>query len=530
MARGALALVLHAHLPFVRHPEHPSFLEEAWLFEALTETYLPLLRAFDRLVEAGVPFRLTVSLSPTLVAMLRDGLLLRRYTQHLDRLQALAAAEAERTRGDPAIARLAVLYGTLLAEARDDFDHRYGRDLVAAFGRLQAAGALELITCPATHAYLPLLRVAPGAGRAQVLTGVASHQRAFGRPPPGLWLPECGYYPGLEEQLAEAGAGYFFVETHGVLNASERPRDGVYAPLACPNGVAAFGRDPETSRLVWSAEEGYPGDPWYRDFYRDIGHDLPREALAPFVAAGEPRVFTGIKYYRVSDRGEPKAPYDPERAAARAREHARDFVSRCRRAVRALAPRTGRPPLITAPYDAELFGHWWFEGPLWLEEVLRLAAEAPEDLALVTPGDYLARYPGLQVATPSASSWGERGYNEFWLNDGNDWIYPHLHRAGRLMAALAREHGEAPPDSPRGRAVRQAGRSLLLAEASDWAFVMRSGTAVEYAHQRVRDHLARFHYLEQAVRGGRVDRLRLAALEEMDRIFPDIDPHAFLPA
>jgi 1,4-alpha-glucan branching enzyme len=529
MTRGYLALVLHAHLPFVRHPEHESFLEETWLFEAITETYLPLLSAFERLLADGVPFRITVSVSPTLAAMLGDTLLQRRYLEHLDRLEALTELEVARTRGDPEIHPLAGLYRDLVRAARAAYRDRYGQDLLGAFGRLQAAGALELITCAATHAYLPLLRVVPGAVRAQVLTAAASHRRTFGSPASGMWLPECGYYRGLEEVLAEGSFGYFFLESHGALNASSPPRHGVYAPIACPNGVAAFPRDPHTSRLVWSAEEGYPGDPWYRDFHRDIGFDLPQEALVPYIAADGPRVPTGIKYYRVSDRAEPKEPYQPRQARLRAREHAEDFVRRCQVLAAERADGMDRPPLITAPYDAELFGHWWLEGPLWLEHVLRLTGGSPGTLELVTASDYLAREPPPEVATPSASSWGEQGYSEFWLNEGNDWIYPHLHRASRRMTALAAAHGAVPAGCAAGRTLRQAGRSLLLAQASDWAFVMRTGTAVEYAYRRTRDHLARFEHLARALKEQPVDTTDLAALEEMDRIFPELNPAVFLP-
>jgi 1,4-alpha-glucan branching enzyme len=182
-----------------------------------------------------------------------------------------------------------------------------------------------------------------------------------------------------------------------------------------------------------------------------------------------------------------------------------------------------RPPLVTAPYDAELFGHWWFEGPQWLDGLIRAVATGHHGLELIRPGDYLERHPRLQAATPSASSWGERGYNEFWLNDGNDWIYPHLHRAARRMRAAARRFAGEPPGTPAQRILQQAARSLLLAQASDWAFIMRTGTAAEYANRRVRDHLARFHYLERSLQGTPVDPTHLQALEYLDSIFPELD-------
>jgi len=527
MARGYLALVLHAHLPFVRHPEHETFLEESWLFEAVTETYVPLLRVFEGLVRDGVPFRLTVSLSPTLVTMLRDEFLQRRYLAHLDKLCQLAESEVHRTRGDSRLGPIARFYQGFFGQTRELFDHHYQRDLVAAFGRLEHAGVLDLITTGATHGYLPLLRTEPSAVRAQLKVAADAHRRAFGTAAGGVWLPECGYYPGLEALVKEAGFRYFVVDTHGLANASPRPRRGVSAPVACPNGVSAFGRDADSSRQVWSHEQGYPGDPLYREFYRDIGFDLDFDYVRPYILDEHTRIQTGIKYYRITGAGSSKEPYDPQAAQARAGAHAEDFVARRLETVQSLGASLDRPPLVTAPYDAELFGHWWFEGPVWLDQVIRQVAAHGEQLSLVTPSDYLDYHPMLQVVTPSASSWGEHGYNQFWLNEGNAWIYPHLHEAARLMHAAARDFGTEPAGGTVHRALQQAARSLLLAQASDWAFIMKTGSAVEYAHRRVRDHLARFHYLEQCLRAGRVDPHRLNALEVMDNIFPDLDVRAY---
>jgi 1,4-alpha-glucan branching enzyme len=308
MAPGYLALVLHAHLPFVRHPEHESFLEESWLFEAITETYIPLIGVFEGLVRDGVPFRLTVSLSPTLVTMLRDQFLQRRYLAHLDKLCQLAESEVQRTRGDSRLGPMARFYRAFFGRTRGLFDHHYQRDLVAAFARLGRAGVLDLITTGATHGYLPLLRIEPSAVRAQLRVAADAHRRAFGTAAGGAWLPECGYYPGLEALVKEAGFRYFVVDTHGLLNASPRPRRGVSAPVACPNGVAAFGRDADSSQQVWSHEQGYPGDPLYREFYRDIGFDLDFDYVRPYILDGHTRIQTGIKYYRITGAGASQEP------------------------------------------------------------------------------------------------------------------------------------------------------------------------------------------------------------------------------
>ncbi len=521
MSPGHVCVVLHAHLPFVRHPEHEDFLEEAWLREAILETYIPLLWTLERLAVEGEPFRITLSLSPTLVAMLDDDLLRLRFVRHLDRLCDLAEREIRRTRHQPVFNETARLYSERFARARRDYQNRWNMDLAGAFRRLADAGHVELITCAATHGYLPLLRHNRLAARAQVRVAVTQHEASFGSPPRGLWLPECGYYPGLEEVLDDAGVSYSFVETHAIDHAATRPHYGVYAPLCCPGGLAMFGRDPESTKQVWSSVEGYPGDADYREYYRDAGFDLDPEALGPCLHPLGVRRNTGIKYHRVTGRTEAKQPYVRARALMRAKEHADNFVFNRRHQIKWLAGQMDRSPIVVAPYDAELFGHWWFEGPDWLGHVLRNIARDGEELDLVTPSDYLAEYPENQLETPSSSSWGYKGYSEMWLNGKNDWIYPHLHQAADRMVELAAAFPSASPLE--ARALDQAARELLLAQASDWAFIMAQGTVVEYAERRTKEHLSRFYALAHGVESHAIDPEALAIIEAQDNVFPHLD-------
>lgn len=525
MSVGAQCIVLHAHLPYIRHPEHQRFLEEAWLFEAINETYIPLLQMLKRLQRTGLRQVLALSLSPPLMSMLRDDFLQQRYLAYMEKMRQLASQEIRRTRGDAQFGPLARLYAERLEQALETYEG-CERDLVGAFAELHRAGVLELFTSAATHGFLPLLKTEPAAVRAQLEIGARTFQSMTDLAPRGVWLPECGYYRGLEAAVEEAGFGYFFLDTHGVLNAAPRPYYGVTAPIVSANGVAAFGRDPDSSRQVWSRDEGYPGDFAYRDFYRDIGFDLDFETIRPFILDGQTRTQTGFKYYRITGPGDEKAPYDPQQAAAQVQIHAADFVTRCRRSLESQGGRQDPLPLSVSPYDAELFGHWWFEGPQWLEAVItRMAAD--DALELTTPTAYLDAHQTLQCATPSPSSWGEGGYNGFWLNPGNDWVYPYLHAAARRMTELARRHRNAEPGGLHYRALQQAARALLLAQASDWAFIMRAGTSENYALSRTRDHLARFNYLAESLDAGAIDERRLQALEVMDRLFPDLAPEIF---
>jgi 1,4-alpha-glucan branching enzyme len=519
--RGYFCLVLHAHLPFVRHPEDPTVMEERWLYEAITGTYVPLLETFEGLVADGVPFRCTVSLSAPLIAMLTDELLTQRYAAHLDQLLELADKEIERTRPEPHYHRLARMYRDRFHAIRHTW-RRHEGNLVRAFRRLQDAGRLEVITSTATHAFFPCLDRNWAALRAQVHTAADLYERHFGRRPPGMWLAECGYVPGVDELLREAAIRYFFVDTHGILFADRPPVYGVHAPLYCPSGVAAFGRDPESSHQVWSAREGYPGDPHYRDFYRDIGFDLPLEYIGPYVHPDGHRLYTGFKYHAITHAAlHDKWVYDPDVARQRAGEHAAHFRIGRQQQATALAARMDRPPVIVSPYDAELFGHWWYEGPIFLGDLFRQLHYDQDVLAPITPGDYLARHPTNQMATPCASSWGLGGYNEYWLNETNAWIYRHLHRAAERMVELAHRHPAA--DGVRARALRQAARELMLAQSSDWAFIMRTGSTVAYATRRMNEHILRFNRLFEELGRGQIDAAWLAEIEARDNIFPDLD-------
>ena len=443
MAVGYFSLILHAHLPFVRHPEYPEFLEEDWLYEAITEVYLPLIFTFQSQHEAGIRPRLTMNVSPPLCEMLADRLLQERYTRHLENLIELAEKEVDRTRSEALeFYDAAAMYAVNLRSSLALWNDRYGRNLVNAFRELQEEGVLEIITCGATHGFLPLISTEESR-RAQIVVAVENYRKHFGRQPRGIWLPECAYEPGVEVLLKEAGIEYFIGDTHSILYGDPRPRYGVHAPVMCPDAVAVFARDVETSRQVWSAEVGYPGSPVYREFYRDIGWDLPLDYLLPHLHSDGTRRHLGLKYYRISGRDVPqnqKQPYIPALARDKAAENSAHFIGeRIRQAHKLRETFEGHPPLVVSPYDAELFGHWWYEGPQFLDFFFRQLHFDQSDIEAITPGDFLDSGLPIQVQRPSASSWGENGYYKVWLNDKNSWIYPYQHDAERRMTQLANE-------------------------------------------------------------------------------------------
>jgi 1,4-alpha-glucan branching enzyme len=518
--QGYLSLVLHAHLPFVRHPEHEKFLEESWLFEAITETYLPLLELLRGWQQQGLNLRLTLTLTPTLCAMLQDPLLQDRYLRHLNGLVELAEKETCRTIWEPAFHDLALFYLDRFNRARDLYLACQG-GLVAAFRALQDQGRIEIITSTATHALLPLLARHPPSVRAQVLAARDHYRACFGRDPRGIWLPECAYVREIEPALLEANLRWFIIDSHGLLRARPRPCFALFAPIFTPNGIAVFGRDPHSARQVWSRQEGYPGDPRYRDFYRDIGFDLELDYVRPHLPSADERGFTGIKYHRITGPCPNKQPYDRKAALEAAATHAAHFLEARRAQLEPPAQIMDRPPLLVCPYDAELFGHWWYEGPEFLDSLARRACANPQGLALITPEDYLRLQPANQVAAPAPSSWGEGGYWHVWLNEKNHWLYPHLHFAQQRMTQLARRFRQ--PGPLQTRALSQAARELLLAQASDWPFILGAGPNSAYARKRATDHLLRFTALYDQLSNGQLDQPWLAQIEARDSLFPGLD-------
>lgn len=520
--RGLLCFVLHAHLPYIRHAEHEEFLEEDWFFEAITETYVPLLRMLERLDADGIRYRLSMSLTPPLAAMLGDDLLQRRFRRYLHRRIELSEREAKGNEPTTPLGKVAHFHRDWFAETSEYVEDRWGGKLLNAFAEARARGGLEILGCTATHGLLPTMSTRE-ARRAQVATGVESYRRLFGEGPRGMWLAECGYDDGVDELLAESGVEYFFGDSHAVLHGDPRPALGLHAPVRTPAGVYCFPRDPESSKQVWSAVEGYPGDPDYREFYRDLGYDAGYEYIRPYLHPDGLRRGIGLKYHRITGDVQlhEKELYDPEIAAERARVHAENFVFNREAQARWIAGGMEQPPLIVSPYDAELFGHWWFEGPLFLEQVLRKAATDAPGLDLITAGDYIDQGIPVQEQEPNASTWGDEGFFKVWLNGGNAWFYRHQHQAERRMSELARKFPDA--EGTLKQALDQAARELLLAQSSDWAFIVTMGTTVPYAVRRFKTHAHHFQQLASAIERGQVEPSLVKSITGEDPVFPWLD-------
>ena len=530
MPKGYLLLVLHAHLPYVRHPEYDRFLEERWFFEAVTETYIPLIKFFDRLQAEGI-------------AVQADAVGLADAGEHDGRPAAarsaacatsicrcsLAEQECERTKDWPDVHFLAQMYRRLFEEARQTFVERCGTRLVTAFQELRRRRATRAdhLRRHARLSAAAALRAGHGAGTGlHGRAGARTHLRPASRracgcrsaPSTRAWT-RC--WPRRASAISSSIRTASTTPTRGRCSASA-PR------CYCPSGVAAFGRHPMTSKLVWSSNVGYPADFNYREYYRDIGFELDQDYLEPFQYAEGIRTHTGIKYHRITGPTREQAPVQPrlgQRDGRAARPRLRPPLPRPGRRAPAAACRSRR--VIVSPYDAELFGHWWFEGPQWIYHVLRELARDGGDLELGTPGEYLAGYPIQQKAMPAPSSWGKNGYNEHWVNPKTEWMWRPLHEAAARMRQavqgtprrIAGQPGGPGPAAGRPRADAGAGVRLAVHHH-------------QRHHRGVRPPALPRPPEPLPLPADRLDRreldsTRLEALEYMDAIFPELDYQLF---
>ena len=512
---GSFVLVLHGHLPWVlHHGRRPHGVH--WLYEAALETWLPMLGLIEQLASRGVNANITLGLTPVLLEQLsavafKDG-----FEEYLERLLHQAREDGQ----EPTFALLAARWEGWLLEQRDRF-RACNRDLVGAFGAAAAAGQIEILSSFATHGYAPLL-LHDASVRAQLRSGLDTSERHLGVRPRGLWLPECAFRPagpwvpptlhkdsrnrqGVDRILEDEGVTHFFVDAHlfqgirseGLVeggafrkvdwsDADQYPGRGWRSVLephwinttGQASRVAAFARHPAVSEQVWSADVGYPGDPRYLEFHKRRTDD-------------------GLRYWRVTRRAADlgdKETYLPEAAKAACFEHAQHFAGTVRRVLREHQRATGREGCVTATFDAELFGHWWHEGPTFLRDML-LALHADPEVEVETAAQRLQRSPPDKVAWLPEGSWGAGGDHQVWLNDNLKWIWEASYRAeDRFLGLLWDVHAAGAP--ARALALtRAAARELLLLQASDWAFVITTRGAVDYGYQRFCGHLTRFDRL-----------------------------------
>jgi 1,4-alpha-glucan branching enzyme len=552
---GFFSFVLHAHLPYVlHHGTWPHGLE--WLLEAATETYLPLLRTLRKLGDEDIHLGINISFSPVLLEQLAHPDFKEELPRYLHRKITAAQEDAAffEQAGEAHLASLARHWEKIFQAASDDLQAIDG-DLIAAFRQAEESGLVSLLTSAATHGYAPLLGTDQSL-RAQFALAAATHQRHLGRAPEGVWLPECGYRPagpwsfpvspvdgssnppvdriGTETALAEAGLRFTFVDTQLVEDAvkltsteklsipvaTSQTEDArsIYRPYRIDSSdVAVFARDPRSAFQVWSAQYGYPGDFQYLDFHKK-------------------RWPGGHRYWRVTGAGlgmEAKQPYYPGAAQERSRSHAEHFVNMVAEVLNADSRVDGAPPLLCAPFDLELFGHWWHEGVLFLENVARVLGTGAHDIAPISCSDYLEEYGVAGRVRMREGSWGAEGNNSVWLNSETSPLLSRMYAAELAVREAAAQ--PAWTDGADGeRVARQVCRELLLMESSDWPTLITTGAARDYAERRFSEHAdsfaSMFELWKQVASGSELTGESLATLAEaeaVDGIFPDLNPEAW---
>jgi 1,4-alpha-glucan branching enzyme len=549
---GSVVLVLHGHMPWVLH--HGRWPHgETWLYEAALGVYLPLLALIEELESAGVDAGFTLGLTPVLLEQLAHPTFVTGFGDYLDdRL-----AHARRDRDEPELAGLAVWWEERLSEARARFD-RIDGDIPRAFAAHARAGRIELLSSLATHGYAPLL-LHDAAIRGQLRAGLRTSERHLGFRPAGVWLPECAFRPagpwtppvvhadtrnrqGVDQILAESGVSHFFVDAHlfrgirseGVIDGGQFRKVGWDEADAWPgrgwrsvmephlistvgqdSSVVAFARHPRASEQVWAAEIGYPGDGAYLEFHKKRHGD-------------------GLRYWKVTRSGADlgdKALYWPDDVPATTHRQAQHFVGILREELRAHRNKTGRAGAVIAPFDAELFGHWWYEGPQFLRDVL-LALHADPEISVHTATQRRTEIPPDKVAWIPEGSWGEGGDHRVWLNDATRWVWEASYRAEDRFLTLRWELSQATPERAAAAEpiLKKAARELLLLQASDWAFVIHTGGAVDYGFRRLSGHISRFENLANLtwdLLQGRemtdLQKLQVAEADAHDDCFGDLE-------
>jgi 1,4-alpha-glucan branching enzyme len=528
--RHVISIVLNLHTPFVRPLDPPWAAEERVFFEALSETYLPLLEVLDRLDADHVPFRLALSLSPPLCHMLRDELLLQKYLEFTDRQIEFGLEEIKRTQGDPALQKISRFFYDKAVDKRILFTERYEGDVLKTIDHYQRKGKVELLTTAATYGFLPFYTTYAEAIQAQLEVAVVSHHRFFGIRPQGFWLPELGWNDELDEQLRSYGFSYTIIDSHGLFLGTPPPARGSFYPVKTPAGILLLSRDYYAARDIAEPGTGFPFDPRYQDCRDDVGYELPSETVKPFLGPGGVRTRTGFKY---RSHGDPQAPaaaprplYDPEQALAKTREQARSFLENRIARFKKVAKYMDETAISLCAYDGDALGRYWYEGPLFIESLFREGAQR-EEIQFMNPAEYLYKQPpgSYPTVVPEFSSWGVNGYAEMWLDAANDWIYRHVIRSLERMIELAERFAD--DTGLKERALNQAAREILLAQGSDWAKMLYKGESPEYARNQIEGALRNFTTIYESLGSNYISTEWLTSLERQHNIFPTINYRVF---
>ncbi|MFW9827026.1 MAG: glycoside hydrolase family 57 protein [Candidatus Thorarchaeota archaeon] len=526
MSIGYFGLVLHGHIPWCKKSGTWPAGEE-WLMEAMNETYIPMLNTLRELKEKKIKTAITINITPILAEQLADDYMKQRFTEYMENLILRAKKDIQRFENNQILKELAQFHLDNLNHTLDTYYHNYYRDILGTFKWLQDENLIELITCAATHGFLPLFEVDSGIF-SQIQVAVDTYKKFFQKEPNGIWLPECAYRPkefkngklreSIDYWLNNSGIKYFFVDSHGILDAEileKKNKIGLNTNFgySLETGVCVFGRNKKTSRQVWDSEIGYPGNEYYREFHKK-DHE------------------SGFHYWRITNKNLPKANkqlYDLKKAKEIIDLHSNHFALLISEELKQFTNKYQKKGIIISPYDFELFGHWWMEGISWLKQVIEFLYYN-KDIEMITISDYISEYKEcFSLIKMSESSWGEGGHFQVWKNTEHGWIWPYINGSIREFENILNKSLDL--NIWEERILKQIARELLLMEGSDWPFLLYTKQAKEYANQRFHQHHQRFNKLIWAAKNfhikNRLTEDDLREIESIDSCFPKININYF---
>jgi len=526
-----VSFLLHGHLPFVYHPEKNKFLEEDWFNEAMTEVYIPLVIMLHELKDKNIKNSFTISLSPTLLSMMSNELLIKKFTSYLDQRIIFLENEVNNyIQFDQSNSNLKSSYNLLnfYKNISDKFINKYQKNIINEFRILRNKNIIEIITTSITHTFSPNFQPYPHYLKLQISSAISDFNSYFGFKPDGFWLPECGYFEGLEQILLENKIKYTIIEAHGILMGDTLPINGVYSPVFSDNGFAFFPRDIDSAKNVWSRQEGYPASVEYRDFHKDIGTEWSdnsrvKKMLHKNIDNEYIKSFTGIKYWAIGeDSNGNKKSYNPFFAKEMTKIHANDFLDKRETINKKISKSMNKPPLFTAPYDMELFGHWWFEGIDFLKNIA-VEADKRKNISLTTFSSYLKEYNNHQVINPQYSTWGQNGFSQVWNNENNNRLIIDSHeildKYEKIIFDIKSKNIEN--NSNEKKALVMLTKILFLLTSSDWPFLINSGIAA-YPTKRFYIHKEDFEKLYIQIENKKIDKKILKDLNFKYPVFSNI--------
>ncbi len=514
MTKGYFGLVLHGHMPWCKKSGvWPA--GETWYTEATLETYIPMLNVLRDLKEKGIKTAITINITPILAEMMADNYMKERFIQYVEDLIKRAKSDIVKYTNHPSRKKIAEFYLHNFEYILSTFYQNYYTDLLGTFKWLQDEKMIELITCAATHGFLPLLDRDSGIF-SQIQLAVDTHKKYFKKEPKGIWLPECAYRPkqkhgdemreSIDYWLHNSSIEYFFIDSHGILTAEiieNKNRIGLNTNFGfnLETEVSVFGRNIHTSRQVWDAQIGYPGDEYYREFHKKDYE-------------------SGLQYWRITDKtfgDDKKELYDIEKARDKVEHHANHFVSSLLTELGSFSSKYNNEGIIVSPYDFELFGHWWMEGIPWLKKVFELLNDE-QNVKMITFSDYISKNKDkFSIIKMKESSWGEGGHFQVWKNPEHGWIWPYINSSIVEFENILKLYPN--PNESQQRILKQTARELLLMEGSDWSFLLYTKQAKDYANQRFHHHHQRFNKLIWAAKDlNDNNRLSVRELEEIESI------------